>query len=91
MKIALTMPSATAGRMGAMAVMAGTVVVTAGLDITPVVTPPVPPVTAPVAAPPVAPDTTVPPAWDIFLDPVGSLVSTLWVVGGLLWVTLLYL
>ena len=67
MKIALTMPSATAGRMGAMAVMAGTVVVTAGpttagVDITPV---PVPPVTA--AAPPVAPDTTVPPAWDVFL------------------------
>jgi len=25
----------------------------------------------------------------LFLDPVGSLVSTLWVVGGLLWVTLL--
>ena len=68
MKIALTMPSATAGRMGAMAVMAGTVVVTAGLDITPVVTPPVPAVTAPVAAPPVAPDTTVPPALGIFLQ-----------------------
>ena len=60
MKMALTMPRATAGRMGAMAIMAGTVVT--GVVTTAVVPPtvPAPPATAPpvpAVAPP--PDTTV--------------------------------
>ena len=45
MKMALTIPSATAGNIGAMVIMAGNVVVTPEVPVvTPVVTPPVVPV-----------------------------------------------
>ena len=54
MKMALTMPSATAGRMGAMAIIAGTVVVVTAPPTVPVVPATTPPV--PAVAPP--PETT---------------------------------
>ena len=58
MKMALTMPRATAGSMGAMAIMAGTVVTGVVTSAVPPVTPPTPAAAPPPAvAPP--PETTV--------------------------------
>ena len=56
MKMALTMPRATAGRMGAMAIMTGAVVApVTGVVTTAVVPPATPPATPPAAAPAPAP------------------------------------
>ena len=52
MKMALTMPRATAGRMGAMAIMTGAVVApVTGVVTTAVVPPATPPAAAPAPAP----------------------------------------